>query len=69
MHLNNKPPIFVPFEFQREIETLSKAALMDLAWDLIAPTIPSGSPDDIMSELRKRADIVVSFRATQHDRP
>ena len=25
MHLKNKPPIFVPREFQQEIEALSKA--------------------------------------------
>ena len=33
MHLNAKPPVFVPVEYRREMEKLSKAALMDIAWD------------------------------------
>ncbi len=60
MHLNAKRPIFVPPEYCDEIEKLSKAALMDLCWDLAMP----GQPNDgaTMEELRKRIEVVVFYR-------
>lgn len=63
MHLNNRPPIFVPAEYRKEIEQLSKAALMDIAWDYAAQLC--GKPDDLesaMAEFRKRREIILSHR-------
>jgi hypothetical protein len=34
MHIRNKPPAIVPDAYRHELEELSKAALMDLAWAL-----------------------------------
>ena len=33
MHTRNQRPFFVPAQYCAEIEKMSKAALMDLAWD------------------------------------
>lgn len=62
MHLKNWPPIFVPAQFQREIESLSKAALMDLAWDFAARLSGTEQADAVMRELRAGADIVQHHR-------
>lgn len=34
MHLKNIPPALVPYKHTPELESLSKAALMDMVWDL-----------------------------------
>lgn len=63
MHLNAKPPVFVPHEFQAEFEKLSKAALMDMVWDYAASA--SGDPynyDATMTEFRNRRDIILTHR-------
>ncbi len=62
MNIKNKPSVFVPFEFQREIEQLSKAALMDMVWDYAQQIAGSSSPDHIMSEFRARQEIILSYR-------
>jgi len=62
MHLKNQPPIFIPQEYWDEIEKLSKAALMDLAWDYASSTAASEANGEIMTELRKRIEIVVLHR-------
>lgn len=56
MHIRAQLPIFVPFEHRGEIEALSKAALMDLVWDMCATS------DDPMAEFRARRDIVLTHR-------
>jgi hypothetical protein len=64
MNLKNKPPIFVPDEYRAEIEKLSKAALMDLAWDF-ALSHSDGPETDIVSAMktfRQRRDIVLDYR-------
>lgn len=64
----NKPPLFVPDEYRAEIAKLSKAALMDLAWDLAwdfvllrsdGPEIDNAST---MKVLRRRRDVVLDYR-------
>ena len=62
MHPKNHPPILVPKEFVPELEHLTKAALMDLVWDLATPTVEDGTPDKIMSEIRKCAAFIVIYR-------
>jgi hypothetical protein len=64
MNLKNQPPIFVPHEYRGEIERFSKAALMDIAWDLAqrCAQMPDDRPRQIMEELRKTADIVMTYR-------
>lgn len=64
MNLKNQPPIFVPREYRGEVEKLSKAALMDIAWDLAqrCAQMPDDRPRQIMEEFRKAADIVTTYR-------
>ena len=40
MNLKNQPPVFVPNQFRKEIEALSKATLMDMVWDLATRNCP-----------------------------
>lgn len=63
MHLNAKPPVFIPDEYQAEIEKLSKAALMDMVWDY-ATRISEQPCNDaaIMEEFRKCREIVMHHR-------
>jgi hypothetical protein len=62
MHPKNKPPIFVPGEYQAEMDRLSKAALMDIVWTLAAgPDIPD-APAQIMAEIRGHAATIVTLR-------
>lgn len=67
MHLKAKPPIFVPVEYRAEIESLSKAALMDLVWDFATTCVPSDEDEqannaEIMSVLRERIDVIQTHR-------
>jgi hypothetical protein len=62
MNLKNKRPVFVPREYQAEMEELSKAALMDLVWDLLAMRHGERNHGDIMSEFRQQAEIVLTHR-------
>lgn len=69
MHLKAKPPIFVPQQFRAEIESLSKAALMDLVWDFaesstttFSHTSACGRDDAIMKTLRERIDVIQTHR-------
>lgn len=62
MHLNAQRPIFVPEEFQAEIEKMSKAALMDLAWDFATSCSGHGDRSEIMDEFRLRRDIILLHR-------
>lgn len=64
MHLKNQPPVFVPSIYCEEIEKLSKAALMDMVWDLA--TRCSGADDidgpKVMAEVRHTAEIITLHR-------
>lgn len=63
MNLKNRPPVFVPAEHRREIEALSKAALMDMVWDYAAQHAETvDAPDAIMDEFRRRREIVMLHR-------
>lgn len=62
MNLKNQPPVFVPFEFRKEMEALSKAALMDMVWDYAFQISGANLMDDAMNEFRARRDIVLTHR-------
>ncbi len=63
MHLNAKPPIFVPKRYWKEIEQLSKAALMDIAWDYAVRTAGEDQSEETqMEELRSTARIITGYR-------
>jgi len=57
MHLKNQPPVFVPLEFQDEVEKCSKAFLMDIVWDFCMQ-LAEQMPDKAMTEFRQRRDVI-----------
>lgn len=68
MHIKNARPVFVPAPYCAEIEKLSKAALMDMAWDMAKQLTPPGddgreAPDgDVLGTFRHIADVVMNYR-------
>lgn len=70
MNLKNKPPVFVPAEYRAEIEKLSKAALMDVVWDMAKQLTPAGDDgyeapaSDVIDIVRHVAGVVMRHRAT-----
>jgi len=62
MHLKNKPPVFVPAQFVGEFEKLSKAALMDIAWDYAMQMTGTSDDKDAAAELRERAALINNYR-------
>ncbi len=60
MNLKNQRPIFVPPEHQPTLEKLSKAALMDLVWDMAALLAKADEP--IMTVIDRHSDIVLHYR-------
>lgn len=62
MNLKNHPPIFVPHRFRAEIEKLSKAALMDIAWDYAMQFAGNAGKHATIAELRERIEIIQSHR-------
>lgn len=69
MHLNAQRPVFVPEQYCAEIEKMSKAALMDMVWDLA--TRCSGGDDlahfKVMEEVRSTRDIILHYRKQARD--
>lgn len=64
MHLNAKRPIFVPDEFFAEIDKMSKAALMDLAWDFATTATTEAQNDaEVMKTFRERAAVILHHRS------
>jgi hypothetical protein len=59
MHLKAKRPVFVPQEHWKELEQLSKAALMDMVWDYC---IQIAGNDGALEEFRKRAGLIKHYR-------
>ena len=58
MHTKNRPPVFVPENYQAEIEKLSKAALMDMCWDYAAQLAETDTAESAMTEFRNRREII-----------
>jgi hypothetical protein len=61
MNLKNKPPVFVPRKYWKELETLSKAALMDMVWDY-ANQIGGPTEEETLEEFRKRRYLILLYR-------
>jgi hypothetical protein len=68
MNLKNQPPVFVPEVYWNEIERLSKAALMDMVWDLAqrCTSVDDDHPRQIMEEVTRTADIITAHRKNDH---
>ncbi len=63
MHLNAKRPKLCPAEYSKLLDTMSKAALMDLSWKLTRDLEGnSAHPNEVWIALRIRADTVLSQR-------
>lgn len=64
MNLKNQQPIFVPGEYCAEIERLSKAALMDIVWDMATLLVSGETPTnaDVMAKVRQMAEIILHHR-------
>lgn len=63
MHLKNQPPALVPEIVRGEVERLSKAALMDIAWSFATRCAGNeGDPGPIMAEFRRERDAVLAVR-------
>lgn len=68
MNLQNNGPVFVPREHWPEIEKLSKAALMDMVWDMAKQLTPpdddgnEAPASDVIGTVRHIADVVTTHR-------
>ena len=63
MRIGTKAPVFVPDDIARHLDRLSKAALMDIAWNLAA--LACGECDNVAltaDRLREEAVIVAGSR-------
>ena len=65
MNLKNQPPVLVPAEFCDEIEKLSKAALMDLAWSFSIRCAGNENAADVMKAFRQERTAIMAARATE----
>ena len=62
MNLKNQPPVFVPPEYWAELERISKAALMDIAWDYARQMTGPDDPAAVMTSLMERAELIQMYR-------
>jgi len=63
MRLGTKAPVFVPDDIERHLDRLSKAALMDIAWNLAGAVC--GECDNVertADRLHEEAVIVARYR-------
>lgn len=66
MNLKNQRPVIVPAHYSAEIEQLSKAALMDIAWSFaIRCSGQEESQTEIMREFRRERDTIVAVRKAE----
>lgn len=63
MNLKNIPPLFVPEAYRASIEKFSKAALMDMLWNIAGMTVESTEDDaQVGLVIFKEAHIVYRAR-------
>jgi hypothetical protein len=60
MHIKAKPPVLVPPPLRFEIETYSKAMLMDMVWHL--SRTDKIDDDATMKTIRDTAEVVSMYR-------
>lgn len=59
MRIGCKPPVLIPEQHIREIERISKAALMDLAWDY---AVRCAGEEGALDEFRRSATTIENHR-------
>jgi hypothetical protein len=63
MHLGNQRPVLVPESYWRELEALSKAALMDVVWSFAVRCCgQEDMPRRALDEFFKERDAVLAIR-------
>ena len=63
MNLKNQPPVLVDPAYRSEVEELSKAALMDIAWSFAVRCCGvEGLPRQAMEEFRRERDAILAVR-------
>lgn len=63
LHLHARSPVRMPQRYWAEIEKLSKAALMDVAWDYAVSVVGEDQGDEpVMEHLRGIARIITGLR-------
>ncbi len=62
MHIHAKPPVMVPQDHWREIEKLSKAALMDMVWSFSVRCAGSEDAEAVIGEFRRERDAIQAVR-------
>lgn len=65
MNLKNQPTVMMPSELMFDIERdwkMSKAAWMDVAWDLMQEMIASSDHLLIEQRLKERAELIQMYR-------
>ena len=67
MNLKNQPPIFVPDQFRAEIEGLSKAALMDIAWNFAKQCTYRQDHTKVIDTFRTEVAVTLGYRKSAKD--
>jgi len=68
MNLKHKPTAFMPVETMYAVERswgMSKAAWMDVAWDLMQERLGTENAEEIAPELKRRCDLICSYRTNR----
>jgi hypothetical protein len=66
MNLKNQPTVFMSPEIMYVVERewkMSKAAWMDVAWDLMQQLCGTEDVETIVKALKERADLIKQYRA------
>ena len=70
MHLKNQPTVMMPEDLMYDVERtwkMSKAAWMDVAWDLMQQIMGTEDSDLIEAGLKERAELVQMYRKQAKD--
>ena len=62
MGIQKQSAVFVPQELLPELNKLSKAALLDIAWDYAKQNAQSELTADVLREFNARADLIKLYR-------
>ena len=70
MNLKNQPTVMMPEELMFDVERtwgMSKAAWIDVAWDLMQQTCGTDDHSQISAALKERADLILMYRKRAKD--
>jgi hypothetical protein len=65
MNLKNQPTVMMPADMMHDVERewkMSKAAWIDVAWDLMQQLCGTEDQQQIAKVLRERADLILMYR-------